>query len=76
MNLKRLGIAAAILATLGFSCHNEPEYERVGMSNNPTGSGWGNVPLASGSAPAGTAAAAPSASARPDSSKGAAKKRP
>jgi len=65
MSLRRLGIVAAIIATLGFSCHNEPNYPTPGMSNGPEGSG-------AGTAPATSSVTAP----RPESSKGAAQKRP
>jgi hypothetical protein len=79
VTIRRLGMAAAILTTLGFSCYNEPHYARVGMSNPPGGSGSAvsppvtSVPAAA-PAPA-PAPATPSATAtRPDSSKGAAKR--
>jgi hypothetical protein len=42
-------MTAAILSTLGFSCYNEPHYERVGMSNPPGGSGAAPGPI--GTAP-------------------------
>jgi len=79
MRMRRLAIAAAILSTLGFSCYNEPDYARVGMSNGPAGSGSGIASIAT-SAPAGgtTPSAAPSAApaTNTDTSKSAAKKRP
>jgi hypothetical protein len=68
---------AAIFATLGFSCHNEPNYSSPGMSNGPTGSGSGPASVSYGGPPT-TSAPAPSTSAapKPDSTKAAATKRP
>ncbi len=72
--MRRLGMAAVILSTLGFSCYNEPDYSRVGMSNGPTGSGSGIASIASSAPSAGTAPGASSTPAtKPDSSKRAAK---
>jgi hypothetical protein len=77
MRLRRLGIAAAIFATLGFSCYNEPDYPTPGMSNGPDGSGSGMASVTSGGPVAGTAPGTASATTPgPDSSKGAAHKRP
>lgn len=60
MNMRKLGIAVAIASTLGFSCHNEPNYARVGMSNPPGGSGSGPaVPAAAPVATPAPAAPAP-----------------
>lgn len=84
MKISRLGIAAAIMATFGFSCYNSPNYERVGMSNGPGGSGSATPTLSStGPSFAATPAASPATAgtagtaatpARPDSTKNAAKK--
>jgi hypothetical protein len=77
MRLRRIGIAAAIVATLGFSCHNEPNYPTPGMSNPPGGSGSGIASVTSGGPPAGAAPApTPVTPPRPGSSKGVAQKRP
>jgi hypothetical protein len=77
MRLRRLGITAAILATLGFSCHNEPNYPTPGMSNPPGGSGSGIASVTSGGPAAGTVPApTPVTPSRPGSSKGATQKRP
>ena len=75
MRMRVLGVALAITSTLGFSCHNEPNYPTPGMSNGPAGSGSGPASIAKGSPSAGAATTtAPATTARPDSSKGAAKK--
>ena len=77
MKLRRIGMAAAILSTLGFSCHvyNEPHYEGTGMSNPPGGSGGPPAPIVA-APPAASAPAAPSATTTPPpaASKAAAKK--
>ena len=71
MKLRTLGIAAAIVPTLGFSCHNEPTYAREGMSNTPAGSGWGTAQPAVTPPPA---AAAPAAAPTPPAAGAAVKK--
>lgn len=60
MRLRKLGIGLAIIPTLAFSCHNEPNYARVGMNNPPSGSGNGTAPPVVAAPPA---AAAPAAAA-------------
>lgn len=76
MKLRNVGIAVAIVSTLGFSCYNEPNYARMGMTNSPVGSGSGMASVTHDGPPAGAAAAtSPTAAARPDSTKGPAKKR-
>jgi hypothetical protein len=63
MRIRTLGIAAAIISTLGFSCYNEPNYPREGMSNGPGGAGSGTMPpppsTAVGASAASPAPAAP-----------------
>lgn len=83
MRVSRLVIVAAIASTFGFSCHNEPEYQQQGMSNPPGGSGAAPAPAAAaaavpsnGAIAGNTATTAPAKATRPDSAKGAAKKRP
>jgi len=77
MRMRSLGIAFAIISTLGFSCHNEPNYPTPGMSNGPQGSGSGIASVANGGPAPGTAPANTSAEgSRAASSKGAAQKRP
>jgi len=76
MRIKRLGLVAAIVASFGFSCHNEPEYQQQGMSNPPGGSGAAPAPATAPSTPATAAPATTSAAAKADSTKGAAKKKP
>jgi hypothetical protein len=77
MRMRRLVVAAAIVSTLGFSCYNEPDYPRSGMSNGPAGSGSGIASIANGAQPVGTAPGTSLQTAtHPDSSKSAAKKRP
>jgi hypothetical protein len=77
MRIRRLGIAAAIISTLGFSCYNEPHYPRLGMSNGPVGSGSGTASVTYGGPSAGSAPVTSSvAASRSDSSRGAANKRP
>ena len=61
MRMRSIGIAAAIISTLGFSCHNEPNYPTPGMSNGPQGSGSGIASVANGGPAPGTAPAASSA---------------
>jgi hypothetical protein len=78
MRMRSLGIAAAIIGTLGFSCHNEPNYPTPGMSNPPGGSGSGIASVTSGGPAASpTPASSPAAPSQPGSNKSAAqKKRP
>jgi len=78
MRMRRLGIAAVIIPTLGFSCHNEPNYPSTGMTNGPAGSGSGPASVTNGGPPAGaaTATTAPAAAPSPAPAKGAAAKRP
>ncbi|HEY4132674.1 MAG TPA: hypothetical protein VGM50_18820, partial [Gemmatimonadaceae bacterium] len=74
--IKRLGLVAAIFSTFGFSCYNEPHYPTPGMTNSPSGSGWGTAP-APFSPPAGVpAAGSASANASTNASKAATKKQP
>ena len=66
MSIRRIGMIAAILSTLGFSCYNEPHYEAVGMSNPPGGSGGAPAPI--GAAAPSAAPSAPTAPAAPSTS--------